>query len=70
MLLPILIVCSPKIKSFAAKTQRQRERQNKETQWVLLARTNNFARAAHFFVHFSVVVLHNYKVKLSIYMFY
>ena len=65
-----VIVYSPKIKAFAAKTRKQRERQNKEKQWVLLAIRNNFARAAHFFVHFSVVVLHNYKVKLSIYMFY
>ena len=31
---------------------------------------NNFAYAAHFFVHFSVVVLHDYNVKLSSYMFY
>ena len=32
-------------------------------QWVLLAK-NNFARAAHFFVYFFAVVLHNYNVKL------
>ena len=31
---------------------------------------NNFAYAAHFFVHFSVVVLHDYDVKLPSYMFY
>ena len=31
---------------------------------------NNFAYAAHFFVHFSVVVLHDYNVKLPSYMFY
>ena len=34
-----------------------------KNQWVLLAK-NNFARAAHFFVYFFAVVLHNYNVKL------
>ena len=30
---------------------------------------NNFARAAHFFVHFFAVVLHDYNVKLPSYTF-
>ena len=31
---------------------------------------NKFARAAHFFLHFFVVVLHDYSVKLSSYTFH
>ena len=30
----------------------------------LISKKNNFARAAHFFVHFFAVVLHDYNVKL------
>ena len=30
----------------------------------LISKKNNFARAAHFFVHFFAVVLHDHKVKL------
>ena len=30
----------------------------------LISQKNNFARAAHFFVHFFAVVLHDYNVKL------
>ena len=30
----------------------------------LISKNNNFARAAHFFVHFFAVVLHDYNVKL------
>ena len=50
----IMIYSNKKIKSCNAKRQRERERQK-------INRSNekkNFARAAHFFVHFSVVVLH------------
>ena len=39
----------------------------------LISKNNNFARAAHFFVHFFAVVLHDYNVKLpetSCYAFY
>ena len=31
---------------------------------------NNLACAAHFFVHFFAIVLHDQRVKLSSYMFY
>ena len=34
------------------------------------ATKNNFASAAHFFVHFFAVVLHDHNVKLSSYTFY
>ena len=33
----------------------------------LMRKKNNFARPAHFFVHFFVVVLHYYNVKHLIY---
>ena len=44
---------------------RQQELREKQQQWVKLAKNNNnFACAAHFFVHFFVVVLHDYNMKL------
>ena len=51
------------INSCNAKLRRQRRRtvknNNRSTQ-----QKSNFARAAHFFVHFFAVVLHDYNVKL------
>ena len=41
------------LKSYNAKRRRQRERLKK----------SNSARAAHFFVHFFALVLHDYDVK-------
>ena len=36
----------------------------------LVSKKSNFARAAHFFVHFFAVVLHEYNMKLLSYTFY
>ena len=36
----------------------------------LISKKNNFARAAHFFVHFFAVVLHDYNAKLPENFFY
>ena len=36
----------------------------------LISNKKNFARAAHFFVHFFAFVLHDHSVKLSSYTFY
>ena len=53
------------IKSCNAKRRRQRRRTVKNSNRSNSKKNNNnFSRAAHFFVHFFAVVLHDYTVKL------
>ena len=65
----LLIYSNKKIKSCNAKWRRERERQKKISR-SNEKKKNNFARPAHFFVHFFVVVLHYYNVKHLIYTSY
>ena len=57
-------------KSIHAKRRRQRERQKKAIGLISRKKRDNFARAAHFFVHFFAVVLHDYVLTCTFYSFY
>ena len=64
-LLFIFIVCSDKIKNRVMLSGKSNENGEKTIiGQTLKPKKNNFARAAHFFVHFFAVVLHDFNVKL------
>ena len=64
-LLFIFIVCSNKIQNRVMLSGKSNENGEKTIiGQTLKPKKNNFARAAHFFVHFFAVVLHDFNVKL------
>ena len=53
-----------------SKTSTQTKKKTNTSHLQQQKNNNNFARAAHFFLHFFVVVLHDYGVKRSSYTFH
>ena len=49
---------------------RDRNKNSKKKIIGLIRKKNSFSLAAHFFVHFFAVVLHNYNIELPGYTFY